>query len=170
MQSGERYYFMAMKLISLSPFIRDLVNSLLRVINSKPTGEFITALIHLTHSICSRASVKRLCPLPADREDSPSSKQFSPPRIRNSLSHSLLAGFSKRGRIPEKFFNEGVFKSLTHNSGSASAISPLRTEGTSLFSREIFLHLELVGFEPLEIIFRLYTPHFGLRIADLVVL
>lgn len=101
----------------------------------------MTALIHLTHSICSRAPVNRLTPLPDDRDESPSSKQSSPPRVRNSRSHSLLAGFSRRGRIPEKFFSDGVSNSLTHNSGSASAIIP------SLFSREIFLHLEVVGME-----------------------
>lgn len=134
---------MAVKISYFSPFTRDRVNSLLRVISSKPTGEFMTAFMHLTHSICSRASVKRLCPLPDDREERPSSKQSSPPRIRNSLNHSLLAGFSRRGRIPEKCFKDGVFKSLTHNSGSASAISELRTDDTSLFSPEIFRHLEL---------------------------
>ena len=128
--TGKRCLFMAVKIYSraLLPFISVRVKSLVRVISSKPIGEFITALMHLTHSICSRASVKRVSPLPDDKDDKPSSKQLSPPRVRNSLSHSSLAGFSRRGRIPEKCFIDGVFKSLTHNSGSASAISPLRTE------------------------------------------
>lgn len=144
---------MTVKIYSLLPFISDRVKSLVRVISSKPTGEFITALMHLTYSICSRASVKRVSPLPDDKDDKPSSKQLSPPRVRNSLSHSSLAGFSRRGRIPAKCFIDGVFKSLTHNSGSASAISPLRTEEcASLFSPEIFRHFELAGLEKLRVI------------------
>ena len=123
----------------LSPFTRVLVCSLLWIISSKPMGEFITALIHLTHSICSRASEKCLVP---DKHDRLSSKQFIPPRTRNSLSHSLFA-FSKRGLIPEKFFSDGVFNNLTHNSGSASAISSVFANETSaLFSLEIFRHMD----------------------------
>lgn len=98
----------------------------------------MTALIHLTHSICSRASEKCLVP---DKHDRLSSKQFIPPRTRNSLSHSLFA-FSKRGLIPEKFFSDGVFNNLTHNSGSASAISSVFAKETSLFSLEIFRHMD----------------------------
>ena len=145
---------MEVKIYSLLPFISDRVKSLVRVISSKPTEEFITALMHLTHSICSRASVKRVSPLPEDRDDRLSSKQLSPPRVRNSLSHSSLTSFSNRGRIPEKCFSDGVFKSLTHNSGSASAISPLTTERVSSLSLEIFRHLELAGLEMLEAISR----------------
>ena len=98
----------------------------------------MTALIHLTHSICSRASEKCLVP---DKHDRLSSKQFIPPRTRNSLSHSLFA-FSKRGLIPEKFFSDGVFNNLTHNSGSASAITSVFAKETSLFSLEIFRHMD----------------------------
>ena len=134
---------MAVKTLIFLPFTSDPIISLLCVISSKPTSEFITALIHLTHSICSRASVNRLCLFPDDKDDRLSSKQSIPPRIRNSLSHSLLA-FSRRGLIPEKFFKDGVFNNFTHSSGSASAISSLSTEETAFFSPEIFRQFEIL--------------------------
>ena len=123
------------------PSTSDLVNSLLEVITSKPIDEFITAFIHLTHSICSRASVN-FSPFPEDSDVRPSSKQSNPPRLRNSLSHFLFA-FSSRGRMPEKFFSDGVCSNFTHNSGSASAMRPLIIDDTSFFSPENLCHFDL---------------------------
>ncbi|KAJ7363369.1 hypothetical protein OS493_011657 [Desmophyllum pertusum] len=121
--------------------------------------------MHLTHSICSRASVKRLSPLPQDSDDRPSSKQSSPPRLRKSLSHSLLA-FSSRGRIPLKFFSDGVFSNFTHNSGSASAISPLITDETSLpeLGAEIFRHFDILDAAFTDV-FSFYAENVDFRCA-----
>lgn len=123
------------------PFTKDLVNSLLAVIIAKPTGEFITAFMHRTHSIWSRASMKRFCLSPDDKDERPSNKQLIPPRFRNSFSHSLFA-FSRRARSPEKFLSDGVSKSLTHSSGSASEISTFLTDEPSLPSPESFRHFD----------------------------
>lgn len=120
--------------------------------------EFMTALIHLTHSICSRASEKCLVP---DKHERLSSKQFIPPRTRNSLSHSLFAFSKRRGLIPEKFFSDGVFNNLTHNSGSASAISSVFGKETSLFSLEIFRHMDFALKAILQ--FPLTFQHTGAR-------
>ena len=124
----------------------------------------MTALIHLTHSICSRASEKYLVP---DKHDRLSSKQFIPPRTRNSLSHSLLA-FSKRGLIPEKFFSDGVFNNLTHNSGSASAITSVFAKETSLFSLEIFRHMDFALKAILQFPLKKFSAHLRSFLAGTV--
>lgn len=85
------------------------------IIKSKPTWEFITALIQATQSNCLKASVKELNPFSASACRA-SKMAESPPCSRNPSIHFWSALRSLFFR-PEKL--RPLFKRVTHSSGSA---------------------------------------------------